>query len=179
MSHAIIGVVSRWFVSYGYADVHDDLIVGAYPVDAHDVATVRQLGVTRVLNLVEDDEYEPGERAEVEQALAGAGIVEARLSLIDYGHLPADQLEAAVQQVVGWLDAGERVYLHCRAGWQRSAAVAAGAVAIHTGVDIEAALAQVQRRKPSANPLPHQREELVRWWDARSEVTPPREAGAG
>lgn len=171
--------MSRWFQSYGYADVHDELIVGAYPVDATDVATVRQLGVTRVLNLVEDEEYEPGERAEVERSLAGAGIIEARLSLIDYGHLPAEQLETAVRQVVGWLEAGERVYLHCRAGWQRSAAVAAGAVAIEAGIDIAAALAQVQRRKPSANPLPHQREDLIRWWDARGEVSPPRAADAG
>ena len=173
-----MGDVSRWFQSYGFADVHDDLIVGAYPIDATDVAAVHQLGVTRVLNLVEDEEYEPGERAEVEQALAAAGIVEARLSLIDYGHLPAEQIEAAVQQVVGWLDAGERVYLHCRAGWQRSAAVAAGAVAVEAGIEIESALAQVQRRKPSADPLPHQREELIRWWDARRRVIPPREADA-
>jgi protein-tyrosine phosphatase len=78
------------------------------------------------------------------------------------------------------LQAGERVYVHCRAGWQRSASVAAGAVAIIDGIEIEAALDQIQRRKPTADPLPHQRRDLARWWDQRTpagSVTPPREGG--
>jgi protein-tyrosine phosphatase len=91
-----------------------------------------------------------------------------------------DQLDDAVDTVVAWLQAGERVYLHCRAGWQRSASVAAGAVAIIDGIEIEAALAQIQRRKPTADPLPHQRQDLARWWARRTaagSVTPPREGG--
>ena len=68
-----------------------------------------------------------------------------------------------------WLDEGARTYLHCRAGWQRSAAVAAGVVAVRTGREIEAALDYVQRRKPSADPLPHQREDLRRWWAGRGD----------
>ena len=89
------------------------------------------------------------------------------MPLTDYGGLPADELEAAVQEVNAWLDQGERTYLHCRAGWQRSAAVAAGVVAVRTGVDIDEALDNVQERKPSADPLPHQRADLRRWWDGR------------
>lgn len=172
--------MSHWFATYGWADVHDDLIVGAYPLDADDVADVAQLGITRVLNLVQDSEYTPAQRAEVQAALAGAGIAETRLPLIDYGNLPLDQLDDAVDTVVAWLQAGERVYLHCRAGWQRSAAVAAGAVAIIDGIEIAAALDQIQRRKPTADPLPHQRRDLARWWDQRTaagSVTPPREGG--
>ena len=46
-----------------------------------------------------------------------------------------------MQEVGRWLDAGERTYLHCRAGWQRSAAVAAGVVAVRAGIDIDEALA--------------------------------------
>ncbi len=160
--------MSNWFEAYGYADVHDDLIVGAYPVDTDDVRTIQRLGIRRILNLVEDREYGPGEREEVEQALAEAGIEETRLKLADYGHLPAEALEAAVSEVSGWLREGQFAYVHCRAGWQRSAAVAAGVVAVTDGIDIEEALVQVRRRKPSANPLPHQREELLAWWRQRS-----------
>ena len=72
-------------------------------------------------------------------------------------------------QVNDSLDEGVRTYLHCRAGWQRSAAVAAGVVAVRTGREIEDALAYVQRRKPSADPLPHQREDLRRWWATRDD----------
>lgn len=159
--------MSRWFRAYGFADVLDDLLVGAYPLDQDDVDALSRLGIRRVLNLTEDAEYRPGDRETVEDALAAAGIEERRLSLTDYGGLPPDALEAAAKEINAWLDEGARTYLHCRAGWQRSAAVAAGVVALRTGLDVEDALVYVQERKPSADPLPHQREDLRQWWDGR------------
>lgn len=159
--------MSRWFRTYGFAEVLDDLLVGAYPLDQDDVDTLARLGTRRVLNLTEDEEYRPGDRRTVERAFAGAGIVEHRLHLTDYGSLPADRIEAAVLQIGRWLDEGARTYLHCRAGWQRSAAIAAGVVAVRTGVDIDEALAAVRERKPSADPLPHQQDDLRRWWAER------------
>jgi protein-tyrosine phosphatase len=159
--------MSRWFLNYGFADVHDGLLIGAYPLDADDVAMLAAASVRRVLNLVEDSEYAPGQRALIEAAFAARRIEEHRMRLTDFGRLPADQLEAAVQVVVSWMQEGVTSYVHCRAGWQRSAAVAAGAVALYDGLDVESAMASVQRRKPSANPLPHQRADLRTWWEAR------------
>ena len=89
------------------------------------------------------------------------------MQLTDYGRLPADKLETAVDQVVRWMQEGELTYVHCRAGWQRSAAVAIGAVAVTDGLSLDAASAHVQRRKPSADPLPHQRDDLRAWWEGR------------
>jgi hypothetical protein len=160
--------VSAWFFSYGFADVHDNLLVGAYPVDDRDIAMLERCGIERVLNLVDDREYKPGERETVETGYLGAGIEERRHCLVDYGGLPGQALEEAVGEVVRWLREGRRVYLHCRAGWQRSAAVAAGVVAILDGIEIDDALQRVQARKPSADPLPHQRDDLRRWWESRS-----------
>ncbi len=165
----MIGCLSRWFRTYGFADVFDDLFVGAYPLDQDDVGMLARLGVNRVLNLTEDGEYGPGDRQAVERALAAARIEECRVSLVDYGGLPAENLESAVQEVNRWLDDGARIYIHCRAGWQRSAAVAAAVVALREGIGIDEALAYVQGRKPSADPLPHQREDLQRWWESRRE----------
>ncbi len=170
--------MSRWFRTYGFADVFDDLIVGAYPLDEDDVDALARLGIQRVLNLSEDKEYPPGRREEVENALADAGIAEERLRLTDYGDLPPEQIEAAVREVGRWLDAGERTYLHCRAGWQRSAAVAAGVVAVRSRLDIDEALQFVRQRKPSADPLPHQRADLRRWWEGRVDAGGAGEAGA-
>ena len=51
------------------------------------------MGVERVLNLAEDQEYRRGERDAVADALAEAGIEEQRLSLPDFGGLPAQALE--------------------------------------------------------------------------------------
>ena len=160
--------MSSWFASYGFADVAENLLIGAYPLDGRDVAMLANMRVQRVLNLVQDDEYRPGEREAVQQALGEAGIEEHRMRLTDFGHLPAEELEPAVLTVAAWLHEGVRVYLHCRAGWQRSAAVAAGVVAIRERLDIQSALELVQLRKPSADPLPHQREDLQRWWEDRT-----------
>jgi protein-tyrosine phosphatase len=160
--------VSEWFLTYGFADVHDDLLVGAYPTDEEDVRMLARIHVDRILNLVEDSEYRPGERDAVEAALDEAEIEEQRQMLTDYGGLRSTEIDAAVNAVLEWLAQGHRVYLHCRAGWQRSAAVAAGVVAIRENLSIGEALEVVQRRKPSAEPLPHQREDLLWWWEARS-----------
>ena len=159
--------MSQWFDSYGLAEVHRDLLVGAYPLDGRDVQVLRHFGVERVLNLVEDSEYRDGRRPEVEAAYEVFSIQETRLSLVDFGHLPPERLEEAVSTVAGWVRDGDRVYVHCRAGWQRSAAVAAGAVAVLDEIDIRDALRRVQDRKPSADPLPHQRVDLIDWWAGR------------
>lgn len=161
--------MSRWFRSYGFAEVAERLLIGAYPLDADDVSTLARLHVSRVLNVVEDAEYPEGARDAASGALVSAGITEARLPAPDYGGLPASWIDAVVETVSGWLDDGETVYLHCRAGWQRSAALAAAVLASRDSSELERAMAQVQARKPSADPLPHQLEDLERWWAARAE----------
>jgi atypical dual specificity phosphatase len=159
--------VSTWFKTYGYASVYERLIVGAVPLDEGDVRALSSLGVSRVLNLVEDHEYKRGARQQVEQALSEEGIEEVRLSSEDYGNLGPDLLEQATSRVNGWLDEGAIVYLHCRAGWQRSAAVAAGAIALRENTSLERALEQVRALKSTADPLPHQREDLRLWFESR------------
>jgi predicted protein tyrosine phosphatase len=159
--------MSNWFESYGFAEVFPELIIGAYPLDSGDVDALAASGVQRVLNLAQDAEYRQGQRADIESALARHGIEEVRLSIVDFGHLPADRLDHAVGTVVGWMDECVRSYVHCRAGWQRSASVAAGAVAIFNDVDISTALDWVRRHRSTANPLPHQRADLLDWWMTR------------
>ena len=160
--------MSRWFRRYGFAEVDDRLVAGAYPLDADDVDVLASISVNHVLNLARDDEYRPGQHEAVAAAYAAAGIGEQRLGVTDYGHLPPELLEAAVTSIVGWLEQPSgTTYVHCRAGWQRSAAVAAGVVAIREGLEIADALDAVRRRKPSADPLPHQVRDLHAWWDAR------------
>jgi protein-tyrosine phosphatase len=156
--------VSRWFQSYGFADVAPGLVVGAYPLDEADLAALQMLRIDRILNLTEDAEYPPGVREWLEDALLDAEIVEERLSLPDYGGLPPEAIDEAVTIVSGWLDEGRRCYVHCRAGWQRSAAIASAVIAVRDGITLLEALRLVQVRKPSANPLPHQKEDMVRWW---------------
>ena len=160
--------MSDWFGRFGFAEVGDGLLVGAYPLDAEDVAEIAGAGVDVVYNLVEDEEYEAGERDAATAALAAAGVSEKRLPLVDYGNVPEAALDRAVDEVLGDLEAGRRVYVHCRAGWQRSATVAAGVLALREGLPIEDALAVLRERKPTAEPLGHQRADLLAWWQTRA-----------
>ena len=159
--------MSAWFRTFGYASVYRGLIVGAMPLDDADVRVIASFGVRGVLNLTEDSEYSPGARRTVERALQAAGIEEHRLSTEDYGSLSPSVLEQATGIVNAWLDEGVIVYLHCRAGWQRAAAVAAGTIAVRERTDIASALEHVRALKPTADPLPHQREDLTRWLASR------------
>ncbi|MDX6642238.1 MAG: histidinol-phosphate aminotransferase [Solirubrobacteraceae bacterium] len=159
--------MSEWFERFGFGAVGDGLLTGAYPLDAADVAELAAAGVDEVYNLCEDVEYDEGNRAAVEAALDAAGITERRLSLVDYGGLPAPALERATREVCAGLAAGHRVYLHCRAGWQRSAAVAAGVIALREGTSIGSALDRLRERRPAAEPLAHQATDLLAWWAGR------------
>jgi atypical dual specificity phosphatase len=159
--------VSRWFRTYGFADVTEGLVIGAYPLDEEDVEMLAWLGIRRVFNLAEDEEYQDGARALVHAALAAREIEELRVPLVDFGELPFSELDRAVDGVLASLAAGDRTYVHCRAGWQRSAAVAAGVIALREGVDIDRGLELVRTMKSTADPLPHQREDLRAWYDAR------------
>jgi protein-tyrosine phosphatase len=160
--------MSEWFERFGHAEVSDGLVTGSYPTDAEDVAALRAQGITCVFNLCEDREYEEGAREAVGEALRAAGITEQRLMLVDYGGLMPGAIERAATAVAAWLDEGERVYLHCRAGWQRSATVAAAALAVRDDIPPDEALALIKRRKPSSEPLAHQLEDLHRWWRLRA-----------
>lgn len=164
--------MSAWFGNYGFAEVFPDLLVGAYPLDADDVARLADGGVRRVLNLAQDAEYPAGSRAFVAEALARHALGERRVELTDFGRLPPARLDEAVETLLGWMRDDVRAYVHCRAGWQRSAAVATGAVAVYTGVEIETALAYVRRRKPSVEPLPHQLADLAAWFRWRTQAGP-------
>jgi protein-tyrosine phosphatase len=159
--------VSAWFDRFGFARVGERLIVGAYPTDAGDVALIAGERVDALFNLCEDCEYGHGERDAVGIALRRHGIEERRLPTVDYGGLAHDDLESAVSEIEAWLDGGRTVYLHCRAGWQRSATVAAGVVARREGLDAAEALSVVRERKPDVEPMDHQQADLVRWWRDR------------
>jgi protein-tyrosine phosphatase len=168
--------MSNWFRTYGFAEILDHLLVGAVPSDAKDVEMLKWMGVNRILNLVEDTEYRPGDREAVELALADSEIKERRLRLTDFGGIPATALDIAVQTVNGWLDEDLIVYVHCRAGWQRSATVASAVVAVRRQLDAEDALDFVKRAKPSADPLKHQRKDLIEWLDTRRGSSAPQPA---
>ena len=158
--------MSDWFVTFGLAAVDPDrrLFIGAMPTDHHDVGALGERGIEAVVNLCEEREYPAGARIDIEAALAREGIQEHRFPFTDHGELGTTQLEAAVAEVLRQRQAGKRVYVHCRAGRQRSTAVAAGALALRGGMSLQEALTQIQQHKPDALPLEHQWLDLEDWY---------------
>jgi len=159
--------VSAWFEEYGCDVVRDGLAVGAVPRDADDVAALTALGVTRVVCLVADAEYGPGDREAVQAAYAAAGIAESRVPSEDFGRLPAATLEASTAVAAAALAAGDVVYVHCRAGWQRSVITAAATLSRISGAAPGASLDLVRGARREACPLPHQVQDLEAWWAGR------------
>lgn len=159
--------MSDWFERYWFAEVADGLLTGAQPLDAEDAAWLREAGVTAVYSLCAEDEYADGELEGAIGALQAAGMWLGGVPTIDFGNLLPGALERASEEVAELLDEGQRVYLHCRAGLQRSAVVAAAVLARRDGLEPADALRAIRRRKRDAEPLPHQVEDLERWWEAR------------
>src|SRR3954468_23705978 len=109
--------MSDWFERFGFAEVGDGLLVGAYPLDAEDVAKIANGGADVVYNLVEDDEYGEGVRETLAAELEAAGVHERRLPLVDYGRLGREELDRAVAEVLEDLQAGRRACWRCARTW--------------------------------------------------------------
>ena len=163
--------MSDWFEHFGFAEVGDDLLMGAYPQDAEDVAALRGAGVTRVFNLVQDIEYDPGARDACVAALAEAG------------HRGAARRARRLRQPAARPDRGVGAGRAgvARRGRARVRALPRGLAALgggRRGDRRRCARASsrgrrssiLRERKPTANPLSHQRADLLDWWERRARV---------
>lgn len=132
------------------------------PVSARHIDALRAEGVTAVINLCEDREYWDGEREAVAGACARTGIAEHRLPVIDGATVPADVLDQAVDAAAGGV-----LYVHCRGGRERSAAVAIALLATTSGSSVDDALDLAVAMRPTFKPLPWQVEGVRSWLHKR------------
>jgi len=133
--------------------VWDDLLLGAYLVH-DDFAWLRAAhGVTAVLCLQDDADL--AARGLVASALAeasgAAGVKWRRIPVCD---ADVEALGLRLGEIVGCLaalrDAGERVYLHCSAGFNRAPTAAIAYLHVHGGLALDAATALVEERRSCA-----------------------------
>ncbi len=141
-----------------YTRLHGSLLAGRMPVSERHVEALRSEGVTLVINLCEDREYWDGEREAVATACARASIAELRLPVIDGSTVSPELLERAVAAA-----GDEVVYVHCRGGRERSAAVAIALLAAASGSTVEEAHDRAVARRPGFKPLPWQVEGVRTW----------------
>jgi protein tyrosine phosphatase (PTP) superfamily phosphohydrolase (DUF442 family) len=151
-------------LEFAYARLSDSLLAGRMPYAGEHVERLAADGVTDVVNLCRDVEYWEGEREAVELAYRRTGIVEHRLAVNDGGTVPGPILDRA-SAIAG---AGRVVYVHCRGGRERSAAVSIGLLALARGVPVDEALELAKRRWPVFQPLDWQLAAVRAWVTARS-----------
>jgi len=142
-----------------YTRLNDSLLAGRMPVSERHVETLRAEGVTTVINLCEDREYWDGERQAVAAACARAGITELRLPVIDGSTVSAAVLEEAAAAAAG----DGVVYVHCRGGRERSAAVTIALLAAASGTSVDEAHERALGLRPGFRPLPWQVEGVRSW----------------
>jgi len=101
-----------------FTDLGGHVFLGGAPVAwCGHLDRLRDLGVTGVINLM--DEY----TGPLEQYNA-CGIIQLHLRVVDHDEPTVEDLEAAVNFIQKHVDKRGRVYIHCKAGHGRSAAVA-------------------------------------------------------
>lgn len=126
---------------------------------AADVAALRRWKTDIVISLTETDEMARLGTGDMAAALRQAGI--------EWLHLPIRDVSApAPDWHAGWrsvsacvhqrLEAGGRVVIHCKAGLERTAVVAA-LLQCERGERLDNALRVIGQARAGAGPLPHQR----------------------
>lgn len=146
--------------------VPDRVYMGRNPLSRYDVERlVEEAGITHILDLREAWEYAPPRRGEEAlNSLVERGILRAHIPVRDMGALTPADLDACIAFMEETLSAPDaRLYLHCRAGRERSGSVAVAWYAHKHGIGYEAALSRLQQIRPSLCPLPAQEHALRVW----------------
>lgn len=145
------------------------LWLGRNPLFAGDVWDLARLGVTHILDLREPAEWAaPGRYGQAALAeVERLGLVRLHLPVRDLGAPAAADLDAAVAFLDAALALGRGVYVHCRAGRERSASVVCAFLAWQRGVSIDDAWHDLAARRPRVRRLPHQFAAVEGWLRAR------------
>ena len=126
-----------------------ELLVGEYP-RVEDLAWLRdEHGVTAVVNLQDDADLASKRLSatDLEDACVALGLGHHRTPVADGDpDALAIRLPVIVARLHALIDAGERVYLHCNAGYNRAPTVAIAYVHVHHGLSLDEACALVKQR---------------------------------
>ena len=95
------------------------------------------------------------------------GMGRLQVAIRDMGTPRAEDLDVAVAFMETALHLGGQVYVHCRAGVQRTGAIAAAWFARQQRCSVDEALAQLRERRPDFEPLIYQTRAAQSWLDGQ------------
>ena len=117
---------------------------GAYL--ARDMAAYQKAGVGRIVSMLATDEAETLGLAGEADACSNAGMLFDQHPIQDFGLPDLNQFQALVDDIKGWIQGGQGVAVHCRAGIGRSGMVASG-VLVALGRSAEQAIKDVSHAR--------------------------------
>jgi ADP-ribosyl-[dinitrogen reductase] hydrolase len=145
--------------------VTERILAGRQLLTARDIEKLAKRGITHILDLREPLEWAPPYYGiEALEEIDRLGLHRLHLPIRDQSAPTIEDLTLADQFLEAALaDANNRVYVHCRAGMERTAAILIAYHARQNSISYETALDQLREGRPSLEPLPDQ-ERIVRAW---------------
>jgi ADP-ribosyl-[dinitrogen reductase] hydrolase len=156
---------------FEYDEIAPNVYAGRAPTFRRDVWRLRAQGVTHLLDLREPHEWSGSGRVgnsaihEIERL----GVARLSVPVADMGASRLDDLDRAVAFMAAALHVGGTVYIHCRAGMERTAAVAAAWFAEREACTIYEAVDRLRQRRPIFAPLHGQVRAAEAWLMRRRE----------
>jgi protein-tyrosine phosphatase len=154
------------------------LYVGSCTMTAEHIDQLQRLGISAVLNLQTDDDFEywgidwPGLLA----AYAARGIVIRRATIVDFDvDSLRDNLPACVRQLQELIEAGHTVYVHCTAGINRSPSTVIAYLHWVEGHALSEAVRYVTTRR-DCEPYVQAIESATELWKAQHEDRPENQS---
>lgn len=129
-----------------FGNLLPELFVGSCPGNEVDIKQLRLMGVTGVLNLQTDADFEHWkiDFPALQQASYDLDLVIQRVPIIDFDDADlARHLPASVTLLQRMLAVGHTVYLHCTAGKERSPTVALGYLSLCRGMELQQAVTHI------------------------------------
>jgi len=145
--------------------VADRLYAGRNPLTARDVEVLHARGITHILDLREEKEWTaPRFGSEALDEIEHRGIARQHMPVIDMGAPTPQAMDDAYQHIKRVLiDPYLSIYVHCRAGNERTAAMLTAYYAREHKLPYEHALAKLRESGRGFQPLPAQERAVKEW----------------
>lgn len=141
------------------------IAAGRNPLSVRDVVALRAAGITHVLDLREESEWTPPRFGSAAiDAMAKMGIARMHLPIKDMSapdSLDFDRANIWIDKALAQPNA--KIYLHCCAGMERTAAIALAFWMARERISYDAAFRNLKSKRPIFKPLPAQEIAVIKW----------------
>lgn len=140
------------------------ILCGRNPLTAGDVEALHEAGVRRVLDLRMDDEWNTQTRfgREAIAAMSWGEIERISVPIVDEEPLSAEELDRT-WEILSAADEEQTLYVHCRAGIERTGSALGAFLARSQGISLSDAIEKLNDAGCALRPLPHQVAAVQRW----------------